>query len=73
MRELADRPVDSSRFAAVVVGAGFVGIEVATELVTRLSDIASAAGRQHEVDVVLVDNAPVVGGDLGPTARETVM
>jgi NADH dehydrogenase len=73
VRDLADRPVNSSRFAAVVVGAGFVGIEVATELVTRLSDIASPAGRQHEVDVVLVDSAPVVGGDLGPTAREMIM
>lgn len=73
LRELANRPVRSNRFTAVVVGAGFVGIEVATELLSRLSDIASAAGRQQDVEVVLVDSAPVVGGDLGPAARAVVM
>lgn len=46
-------------FAAVVVGAGFTGLEIATALAAR--------GR-----VLLVDRAPVVGHQLGPGPREEI-
>ncbi|MGW3351939.1 NAD(P)/FAD-dependent oxidoreductase [Nonomuraea rubra] len=55
-RRLADHLRGRDGFTAVVVGAGFTGLEVATEL----------AGRGR---VVLVDQADVVGPDLGPSPR----
>jgi NADH dehydrogenase len=62
----AEIPGDA-RFTAVVVGAGFTGVEVATALVTRLRAIGGAGAR-----VVLVGAASAVAPDLGPGAREEV-
>ncbi|GLW08080.1 pyridine nucleotide-disulfide oxidoreductase [Microtetraspora sp. NBRC 13810] len=56
---LAARLAGLGRFTAVVVGAGFTGLEVATEL----------AGRG---DVVLVERAGVVGPELGPEPRPAI-
>ena len=61
-------PVEG-RYTAVVVGAGFVGLELATELVGRLRAIAEPEGAADEVRVVLVERAGVVGPELGPTVR----
>lgn len=55
------------RYTAVVIGAGFTGIEVATTLVSRLRRIAAAAG-----NVVLVERSPMLAPDLGPSARREV-
>jgi NADH:ubiquinone reductase (H+-translocating) len=61
------------RFTAVVVGAGFTGLEVATELVGRLMTRAAQAGGGERVPhVVLVDQADVVGPDLGPGPRPVI-
>ncbi|MGP4015541.1 NAD(P)/FAD-dependent oxidoreductase [Saccharopolyspora sp. 5N708] len=60
------------RFTAVVVGAGFTGVEVATELVDRLRLRASECGAEQEVRVVLLDRADVVGPDLGPGPRPVI-
>jgi NADH:ubiquinone reductase (H+-translocating) len=49
----------------VVVGAGFVGLELATELVGRLRTIAG----RDQTRVVLVEREPVVGPELGPGPR----
>jgi NADH dehydrogenase len=54
-------PYEPGRFTAVVVGAGFTGIEVATELVDRLRAVAGA----RPVRVVLVEQASVVGPRAG--------
>ncbi len=61
-----------ARFAAVVVGAGFTGIEVATELAGRLRALAAAAGAAEPVRVVLVEAAARVAPDLGDPARRHV-
>ncbi|WP_197093887.1 NAD(P)/FAD-dependent oxidoreductase [Nonomuraea sp. SBT364] len=58
-RRLADHLRDRDDYAAVVVGAGFVGLEAATEL--------AAGGR-----VLLVDQAEVVGDELGAGPREVI-
>jgi NADH dehydrogenase len=50
----------------VVVGAGFVGLELATELVGRLRAIGE---KSH---VVLVEREPVVGPELGPGPRPVI-
>ena len=60
------------RYTAVVIGAGFTGIEVATTLVSRLRRIAAAAGGRQPVSVVLVERSPMLAPDLGPAARREV-
>jgi len=52
----------------VVVGAGFTGIEVATELASRLRS-ETPGTREALWRVVLVDSADVVGRDLSHDAR----
>lgn len=56
-------------FTAVVVGGGFTGIEVATELPNRLRAVAGGA----DVRVVLVEQSDVVGPELGPGPRPEIL
>lgn len=58
-RRLAARRRDRADYSAVVVGAGFVGLEAATALAAR--------GR-----VLLVDRSPVAGEPLGPGPRAVI-
>ena len=58
-RRLTGHLRDREDYSVVVVGAGFVGLEAATELAAR--------GR-----VLLVDRSPVVGHQLGPGPREEI-
>ncbi|WP_407559986.1 NAD(P)/FAD-dependent oxidoreductase [Streptomyces sp. 184] len=58
-RRLTDHLRGRDGYAAVVVGAGFVGLEAATELAAR--------GR-----VLLVDTAEAVGAPLGPGPRAAI-
>jgi NADH dehydrogenase len=67
------RSLGPGRFTAVVVGSGFVGLEVATELVERLGRRAQAVGARKEVRVVLVERADVVGPELGGGPRAAVL
>ena len=69
-RQFSDGP---GRFAAVVVGSGFVGLEVATELMDRLGRRAAAAGAGDEVRVWLVERAGVVAPELGEGPRDQVL
>jgi len=61
-----------ARFTAVVAGAGFTGVEVATELVPRLRTLAAGVGAGDRARVVLVDGASMVAPDLGEDARRYV-
>lgn len=69
-RRLSEGP---GRFAAVVVGSGFVGLEAATELVDRLRRRAAPVGAGSEVRVVLVERADVVAPELGEGPRAAVL
>lgn len=62
-RHLDGLPEGPGRRTAVVVGAGFTGLEVATELVARLG-----AGAR----VVVVEREGVVGPELGPGPRPVI-
>lgn len=59
----ADRP---GRYTAVVIGAGFTGLEAATELTGRLRKIA---GPGAPVRVVLVERSDAAGSALGEGPR----
>lgn len=52
---------------AVVVGAGLTGIETACELPARLAKLFGDVAR-----VVLVDHNPLVGSDMGDSARPVI-
>jgi NADH dehydrogenase len=65
LARLADRPADGT---VVVVGAGLTGIETACELPTRLTALFKEAVPQ----VILVDHNPLVGSDMGSSARPVI-
>ncbi|WP_399880617.1 NAD(P)/FAD-dependent oxidoreductase [Streptomyces sp. BBFR51] len=69
VRSLPRRRTAAGRYTAVVVGAGFTGLEIATALVDRLHAVADPHGAGDEVRVVLVDRADVLGPELGPGPR----
>ncbi|MFE0453657.1 NAD(P)/FAD-dependent oxidoreductase [Streptomyces sp. NPDC058914] len=72
LRRLPDQAPSPGLYTAVVVGAGFTGVEVATALGERLRAIAAGQGAAGDVRVVLVDRADVVGPELGPGPRPTI-
>ncbi|MGP8298848.1 NAD(P)/FAD-dependent oxidoreductase [Streptomyces inhibens] len=72
LRALPEAPDGPGRWTAVVVGAGFTGLEIATELVGRLRAKAAPYGAADEVRVVLVERAQVIGEGLGAAARPVI-
>lgn len=63
---------EPGRFTAVVIGAGFTGLEIATELVDRLRAIAAPHGLADTVRVVLVDRGETIGSGYAPDARAVI-
>jgi NADH dehydrogenase len=65
---LADRP--GAPLSATVIGAGFTGLELASELSDKLRAVARAAeASAADVSVRLVDQARTVAPEFGPKAR----
>lgn len=69
--EAGGRPAarEPGQYTAVVVGAGFTGVEIATALVHRLRTVAGPAG---DVRVILIERDTVIGPELGPGPRPTI-
>jgi NADH dehydrogenase len=65
---LAAHPETPSANAVVVVGAGLTGIETACELPTQLAALFPGAAPR----VVLLDHNPLVGSDMGSSARPVI-
>lgn len=65
---LSDRPASPGRFTALVVGGGLTGVEMATELATRLPEIAGTTPAQ----VILADRAPRIGSNMGDAACNVI-
>lgn len=63
---------DDASHAVAVVGAGFTGLEVATEMVGRLRRLAASRSSTVEPRVYLIDVADAVGPDLGPGPRPVI-
>ncbi|MGP4017511.1 NAD(P)/FAD-dependent oxidoreductase [Saccharopolyspora sp. 5N708] len=68
LRRLPEREAERGRYTAVVVGAGFTGLEIATELVGRLGELAPP----EQVRVVLVERLDAVGPELGEGPRPAI-
>jgi NADH dehydrogenase len=69
LRRLPQREPSDGRYTAVIVGAGFTGLEIATVLGERLQAIADKQGAGETARIVLVDRAEVLGPELGPGPR----
>jgi NADH dehydrogenase len=67
LAKLATLAASPARSTAVVVGAGFTGIEVATELPDRLAQLGITDPR-----IILVDPNPVIGSTIGDEARPVI-
>jgi NADH dehydrogenase len=65
---LGERTASPGRFTALVVGGGLTGVEMATELATRLRDIAGAAPAR----VIVADRAHRIGSNMGDAARDVI-
>jgi NADH dehydrogenase len=72
LHRLPRRAPGAGRFTVVVVGAGFTGIELATEMPGRLAAIASTTGAA-DVRVVLVERSDAVGPELGEGPRPQIL
>ncbi|CAE6714312.1 NADH dehydrogenase-like protein [Paraburkholderia nemoris] len=69
LEELAKLPDSRARNTVVVVGCGFTGIEVATELPARMRKMF---GPDAAIRVVVVGSQAEIGPDLGPNPRPFV-
>ncbi|KAI5460146.1 hypothetical protein BGZ63DRAFT_359564 [Mariannaea sp. PMI_226] len=66
LEALASLPSSSARDTIVVCGAGFTGVELATELPKRLRE-------RENLRIVLVENATEVGPELGAGPRPVIL
>lgn len=66
---LGSMPASPARDTIVVVGGGFTGIEIATELPGRLG---GTLGARAAPKIVLVEQAEAIGPDLGPGPRPVI-
>ncbi|MET0701426.1 MAG: FAD-dependent oxidoreductase [Mycobacterium sp.] len=69
LTRLGQGPSTPAATTAVVVGAGLTGIETACELPARLASLFGAVQPRR---VVLVDHNPLVGSDMGDSARPVI-
>jgi NADH dehydrogenase len=65
---LGKQPPSPARTTVVVVGAGFTGIEVATEMPDKLA----RAGITGDRRIILIDHNPVVGATFGAHGRPVI-
>lgn len=66
---LARRPSSAARDTVVVAGGGFTGIEVATEMPSRLRALL---GPDAKVRVIIVDRSETIAKAMGPSPRPLI-
>lgn len=69
LHDLVKQPSGTARNTVVVAGCGFTGIEVATEMPSRLRSIL---GPEVNVRVVIVDGSEVIAPAMGPNPRPII-
>jgi NADH dehydrogenase len=77
IKQLHTLPNQSGKYTAVIIGAGFTGIEVATEMVSRLRGAKEydEKAKDDEIRVVVVEHSPSILSSWGDAidARSTVL
>lgn len=69
LKSLGGRPETIARNTVVVAGGGFSGIETVAEMPERLRAVL---GADAAIRVVVVEQAPHIGPDLGPVPRPVI-
>ena len=69
LKSLAGRPETVARNTVVVAGGGFTGIETVAEMPERLRAVL---GSDAAIRVIVVEQAPHIGPDLGPNPRPVI-
>jgi NADH:ubiquinone reductase (H+-translocating) len=69
LHALAKQPPSAARDTVVVAGGGFTGIEVATEMPSRLREIL---GPKANVRVIIVDRNDAIAPAMGPNPRPLI-
>jgi NADH:ubiquinone reductase (H+-translocating) len=72
LRSLLSLPTSEAQSTVVVVGAGLTGIEAATEMTNKLRALLAPARTMPPVRVILADHSPLVGSDMGQSARPVI-
>ncbi|MDR7375428.1 NADH dehydrogenase [Rhodoferax ferrireducens] len=70
LHALTNEPSSMARNTVIVAGGGFTGLEIATELPTRLRVIL---GESATIRVIIVERADTIGPDLGPGPRPEIL
>lgn len=72
---LPSRRSSPGQYTVLVVGSGLTGIEVATEMFTKLHAARAIAGADaaRPIRVILADRQPQIGSDMGESARPVIM
>ncbi|MHA7264661.1 NAD(P)/FAD-dependent oxidoreductase [Arthrobacter sp. TMN-37] len=70
LHRLPERSGSAGQYTAVIVGSGFTGLEISTELTRRLRKIA---GPDANVRVVLVEREAEVAPELGDNPRPVII
>ncbi|KAI8631290.1 FAD-containing subunit of NADH dehydrogenase [Xylariaceae sp. FL1651] len=70
LQSLASKPSSKARNTVVVCGGGFTGIEVATELPSRLRTVF---GEGADIRVIIVERDQEIGPDLGSGPRPYIV
>lgn len=71
LQQVAQHPDSIGNGAIVIIGGGFTGIELATEIRTRIA-IHSNAETAAKLRVVLIEQSEVIGPDLGSNPRPEI-
>jgi NADH dehydrogenase len=72
---LPSRPISTSQYNVLVVGGGLTGIEVATEMFSKLRAAIAhvpASGLATPPRVILADHQAWIGSDMGESARPVI-
>ena len=72
LQSLPGRAESPGQFTVIVVGAGLTGIETVTEMPGRLRAVLARARSPRPCRVILADHRPVVGSDMGESARPVI-
>lgn len=72
LEKLSTQADSAGRWTVLVVGAGLTGIETAAEMPDRLRAIQNQAGINVPLRVILADRNPLVGSDMGESARPVI-